>query len=168
MAVACGAIIFRRNPKIIWSRTSEATYGDVVMCPFNADIHDPAYKITDENEKDYCKDLFRPFTEIGDTICADEVLQNSVSPFRSDQTEMCFTIYSSDKRDIKYAKDTKHNLVAELKCIGSLIFDLRGIPGKTKYDKSVILTIDLSQTEMQLKAHHEGTGKEVKVVLDTL
>ena len=30
----------------------------------------------------------------------------------------------------------------------------------------VILTIDFSQTEIHLKAKHEKTGKEVKVVLD--
>ena len=168
MAIACGAIIFRRNPEIIWSRKAEATYGDVVARPFDTDIHDPAYKILDERGEYYCRSLFRPFTEIGDTICADEVLQNSIIPFESSQTNLDFTIYSSDKRDIRYAKDKARKLVPELTEIGTLDFDLRGISGRSKFDKRVILTIDLSQTEIQLKAHHEKTGKEVKVVLDTL
>ena len=85
MAVACGAIIFRRNPEVIWARRAEATYGDVILQRFDADIHDPAYKTIDERGDDYCRNLFRPFTEIGDTICADEVLQNSVIPFASNQ-----------------------------------------------------------------------------------
>ena len=168
MAIACGAIIFRRNPKIIWSRKAESTYGDIVLRTFNADIHNPAYKVLDERGEYYCRNLFRAFTEIGDTICADEVLQNSIIPFESNQTELTFTVYSSDKRDIWYAKDTVGKLVPELTEIGTLDFDLRGIPGRSKFDKRVILTIDLSQTEIQLKAHHEKTGKEVKVVLDTL
>ena len=168
LAIACGAIIFRRNPEVIWSRRAEATYGDIVAKPFEASIHDPAYKIIDEHGKDYCDNLFRPFTEIGDTVCADEVLRNSVIPFESDQTNLSFTIYSSDKRDIWYATDAAGKLVPELNYIGKLVFDLKGIPGKSKYDKRVILTIDLSQTEIQLKAHHEKTGIEVKVVLDTL
>ena len=168
LAVACGAIKFRRNPEIIWARKAEHTYGDVISVPFNADIHDPAYKIKDENRNDYCRNLFRPFTEIGDTICADKVLQtNSVTPFRSSMTRMEFTVYSSEKRNIWYARDKDGKLVAGLNEVGTLVFDLRDIPGKCD-DKRVVLTIDLSQTEIQLKAHHEKTDKEVKVVLDCL
>ena len=168
MAIVCGAIIFRRNPEIIWARKAEATYGDIVAVPFNDKIHDPTYKIIDESGKYYCGSLFRTFAEIGDTICANEVLQNSCLPFGSKQTEMCFTVYSSDKRDIWYAKDADKKIAAGLKSVGNLVFDLTDIPGKDKCDKRVILTIDLSQTEIQLKAHHEKTKKEVKVVLDTL
>ena len=168
MAVVCGAIIFRRNPEVIWARKAKATYGDIIAMPFNDDIHDTAHKIIDERGKCYCDDLFRAFTEIGDTIRADEVLQNTCIPFESKQTKVCFTVYSSDERDIWYARNADKKIAAELKSVGILVFDLTDIPGEDKYDKTVILTIDLSQTEIQLKAHHEKTGKEVKVVLDTL
>ena len=168
VAVVCGAIIFRHNPKLIWSRKAEATYGDDVLIGFNDNIHDTAYKVTNEDGVDYCNDLFRSFTEVGDTICANEVLQNSIIPFSRKQTNMVFTVYSSNKRDIFYIRDRAHNLVAGVKKIGKMVFDLQGIPGETKYEKRVILTIDLSQTEIQLKGHHEKTGKAVKVVLDTL
>ena len=171
LAVVCGAIIFRRNPEIIWARTAEATYGDVVTIPFDADIHDPAYKIFDERGEEHCKNLFHPFTEIGDTICADEVLQDSVVPFESNQANMCFTIFSSDKqraKDIWYVRDENNEITDGLEAIGTLHFDLQSIPGESISDKCVTLTFDLSQTEIQLKAHHDKTGKEVKVVLDTL
>ena len=168
VAVACGAIKFRRNPEIIWARKAELTYGDVVNSPFDPDIHDPAYKTKNEKGKDYCRGLFRPFMEIGDTIRADEVLQTgSVTPFRSSMTSMAFTIYSSTERNIWYARDKDGNIVSGLKEVGTLDFDLQDIPGE-KDDKSVVLTVDLSQTEIQLKAHHEKTKKEVKVVLDCL
>ena len=168
MAIACGAIIYRQNPEVIWARKAEATYGDEVCIPFDTNIHDPYYKKVDENGEDYCQSLFRPYVEIGDTICADEVLQNSVVPFDSKMTNICFTVYSSNKRDIWYTKNKNGSLVPELKKIGELVFDLQGIPGRSEYDKRVVLTIDLSQTEIQLKAHHEETKREVKVVLDTL
>ena len=168
MAIACGAVIFRRNPEVIWARKAEATYGDIIAMPFNPDIHDRAHKVIDERGQYYCRDLFRAYSEIGDTICANEVLQNTCLPFGSYQTELCFRIYSSDERDIKYAKDEDYQIVPVLKSVGNLVFDLTGIPGNDENDKTVILTIDLSQTEIQLKAHHEITGKEVKVVLDTL
>ena len=168
MAIACGAVIFRRNPEVIWARKAEATYGDIISMPFNPDIHDRDHKIIDETGQYYCRDLFRAYTEIGDTICADEVLQNTCIPFDSKQTRICFTIYSSDKRNIWYVRDANRQLAPELKSVGKLVFDLTDIPGKDKNDKTVILTIDLSQTEIQLKAHHEQTGKAVKVVLDTL
>ena len=168
MAIACGAVIFRRNPGVIWARKAEATYGDIIAMPFNPDIHDRTHKVIDEKGQYYCRGLFRAYTEIGDTICANEVLQNTCLPFGSYQTELCFRIYSSDERDIKYARDEDYEIVPVLKSVGNLVFDLTGIPGNDEDDKTVILTIDLSQTEIQLKAHHEKTGKEVKVVLDTL
>lgn len=168
LAVVCGAIKYRRNPEIIWARKAEYTYGDIIMQRFDANTHDPAYKTKDEKGRDYCRDLFRPFTEIGDAICANEVLQTgSVSPFSSSMTSMAFTVYSSRERNIWYARDVDGKLVSELKQVGTLGFDLQDIPGDYD-DKSVVLTIDLSQTEIQLKAHHEKTGKEVKVVLDCL
>ena len=168
MAIACGAVMFRRNPELIWARKAEATYGDAISMPFNPDIHDRAHKVIDERGQYYCHGLFRAYAEIGDTICANEVLQNTCIPFDSKQTEVCFTIYSSDKRDIWYVRDADKKIVPELERVGDLVFDLTGIPGEDKNDKTVVLTIDLSQTEIQLKAHHEKTGKEVKVVLDTL
>ena len=167
LAVACGAIKFRRNPEIIWARKAELTYGDVVNIPFDCDIHDPAYKTKNEEGRDYCRHLFRPFTRAGDTICADKVLQNSVIPFSSSMTKLRFIIYSSNEHNVWYAKDRNGRLVKELKEVGTLVFDLQDIPGNYD-DKRVVLTIDLSQTEIQLKAYHEKTGKVVKVVLDCL
>ena len=169
MAVACGAIIFRNNTKAIWARKAEATYGDILSAQFRADLHDPAYMITDERGERLCSSLFRPYIEAGDTIFADEVLQVSCIPLESNQPTLDFTIYSSDKRNIKYAKDKHQKLVAGLKEVGKLVFDLRGIPGKNKFEKEIVLTIDLSQTEIQLKAYHKWQAeREVRVVFDTI
>ena len=168
MAIACGAIIFRRNPEVIWARRAEATYGDILKAQFLTGVHDPAHMIIDERGEYLCDSLFRPYIEAGDTIFADEVLQVSCIPFESNQPTLNFTIYSSNKRGIWYAKGKDQKLVPELNRVGTLVFDLRGIQGRSKYDKEIILTIDLSQTEIQLKAHHEQTRKEVKVVLDTI
>ena len=164
-AVAFGAIRFQQNPEVIWARNAEYTFGCIANSPFDAAIHDPAYKLKNEEGKDYCRDLFQPFTEIGDTIRADEVLQTSITPIKSSTTNMAVTVYLSCKRNIWYARDKDGRLVSELQEVGTLLFDLQDIPG-TSNDKSVILTMDLSQTEIHLKAHHEKTGKEVKVVLD--
>lgn len=162
LAVACGAVNFRRNPEIIWACKAEHTYGYVVNSPFDAKFHDPAYKMKNEEGKDYCRDLFQPFIEIGDTIFADKVFQNSIIPFRSSMTRMAIIIYSSNERNIWYARDKDGKLVYGLKEVGTLIFDFP----RNSDDKRVILTIDFSQTEIHLKAKHEKTGKEVKMVLD--
>ena len=169
MAVACGAIIFRRNPEIIWSRRAEATYGTIVQSQFKADIHDPAYKVVKEDGNTYCTNLFQPFIEIGDTICANELLQKTFIPTKDMDTEIQVIVYSSNKREIWYAKDKDNKLAPGLKEVGTLVFDMKGIPGKNRHEKRVVLTIDLSQAEIQLKAHDEkARKKEVKVVLDTL
>ena len=169
LAVASGAIIFRHNPEAIWARKAEATYGDILSAQFHTGVHDPAYMITDERGEHLCNNLFRPYIEAGDTIFANEVLQVSCIPLESNQPTLDFIIYSSDKRDIWYAKDKDQKLRAGLKEVGKLVFDLRGIPGSNKFEKEIVLTIDLSQTEIQLKAYHKWqTHREVKVVLDTI
>ena len=168
LAVACGAIKFRHYPEIIWARKAELTFGCVVNGPFDVAIHDPAYKTKNEEGKDYCKDLFMPFVEAGDTICGDTVLQSSAILFSSSNTSIAFIINSSTERDIWYTTDKDGKLIPELNEVGKLVFDLEDIPGKSRSDKRVVLTIDLSQTEIQLIAYHEKTGKEVKVVLDCL
>ena len=169
MAVACGAIIFRRNPEIIWSRKVEATYGTIVQSQFKADIHDPAYKVVKEDGNTYCTNLFQPFIEIGDTICANELLQKTFIPTKDMDSEIQVIVYSSNKREIWYAKDKDSKLASGLQEVGTLVFDMKGIPGKNRHEKRVVLTIDLSQAEIQLKAHDEkAMKKEVKVVLDTL
>ena len=149
-------------------RKAEATYGDIFRVQFSAILHDPAHKVIDERGESLCDSLFRPYIEVGDSISADEVLQVSCMPFERNQTKLPVTVYSSAKRDLWYAKDTSKILVAGLAEVGTLIFDLREIPGRSKFDKKIVLTIDLSETEMHLRAHHETTGKEVKVVFDTL
>ena len=169
MAIACGAIIFRRNPEIIWSRKAEATYGTIVQSQFKPDIHDTAYKVVKEDGNTYCTNLFQPFIEVGDTICANELLQKTFIPTRDLDTEICVIVYSSSKREIWYAKDKDNKLASGLQEVGTLVFDTKGIPGENRQEKRVVLTIDLSQAEIQLKAHDEkARKKEVKVVLDTL
>ena len=168
LAVACGAIIFRRRPEIIWARKAEATYGDTVSAIFIPELHDPAYKTVNEDGVERCSCLFRPFVEVGDTICADNVLQNTIIPRGSEAKKMRHTIYSSNQRGIWYAKDKDNKHVSGVRKIGMLVFDLEGVTGESRHDKKVILTMDFSQTEIQLRAHHEKSKKEVKVVLDTL
>ena len=167
LAIACGAVIFRHNPEVLWFYKAEATYGDILRVPFIAGVHDPAHRIIDERWESLCDGLFRPYVKVGDRISANEVLQVSYIPLESNQTELQVTVYSA-KRDLWYAKDTSRKLVAGLAEVGTLIFDMSGIPGRSKFDKEIVLTIDLTRTEMHLRAHHEKTGKEVKVVLDTL
>ena len=67
MAIACGAIIFRRNPEIIWAHRADATYGDILRAQFHTGVHDPAHMIIDERGEYLCDSLFRPYIEAGDT-----------------------------------------------------------------------------------------------------
>ena len=122
-----------------------------------------------EDGNTYCTNLFQPFIEIGDTISANELLQKTFIPTKDMDTEIQVIVYSSNRREIWYAKDKDNKLASGLQEVGTLVFDMKGIPGKNRHEKRVVLTIDLSQAEIQLKAHDEKERrKEVKVVLDTL
>ena len=81
LAVAVGAVMWRRNPDLIKARRVDATYGIAVAITFNDDKHDPHYRFYNEEQQCYrCKDVFKVFVQKGERVQSDEVFTTALTP----------------------------------------------------------------------------------------
>lgn len=167
LAIATGAVWWRRNPEVIKSRFSEATYGIAIQLPFDKKKHNPIYKVRNEsNGKDYCKDILEVFLLKGENVNADDVFVSSLH-VPSDETEVVtLVIYSTESENVQYINSPAGDPIAQP--IGQLIIDAPN-PNKLPLKKRRIeVTISFSGTEITAKAKYELTGIEVKTVCDFL
>ena len=167
LAVATGAVMWRKNPEKIKARRSDATYG-IVICPvFNPDKHDKHYQLYHEEDKLYrCHDVLLVFLEKGELAKADEVITTDVIPYSQSSTKINITIYSTPNLGVQYVADKNgKSTVTE---IGQLLLDVPNPDNLPKEKRIVDVTMDFSGTEIQAKAKYRVTGKEVKTVCDFL
>ena len=167
LAVAQGAVIWRKDPGKIKARRSDATYG-IVICPaFDPDKHDKHYQFYHEEDKlNRCNNVLRVFLEKGELAKADDVITTDVIPYSQSYTKMNITIYSTPNLGVQYIKDKKGE--STVTKIGQLILDIPNPDNLPKRERKVDVTMDFSGTEIQAKAKYRVTGKEVKTVCDFL
>ena len=167
LAVATGAVMWRKDPSIIQTRRSDATYGIGMNIPFDTVKHDPFYKFAHpETGESRCRSVFSVFVQVGERINTNKVFKTYVIPHRQCHTSMSITIYCTKDRGVLYLKDKNYRFC--VRKIGELIIDIPN-PGDTlREDRKVYVIMDFSGTEIQAKARYSLTGKEVKVVCDFL
>ena len=167
LAVAQGAVMWRKDPEKIKARRVDATYGIAVSLLFNPDEHDEHYKFFDEEErKDRCNRVFSVFLLKGELAKAEELVTIDLAPLRNADTQMSINIYSTTKPDVQYVVDKRGN--STVTKIGQLVIDIPN-PDNLPTEKRIVdVTMDFSGTEIQAKAKYRVTGKEVKTVCDFL
>ena len=98
LAIATGAVMWRKNPSIIQSRKSDATYGMGFSIPFEPDKHDVHYRtVLDDDCGYYCDRVFSVFLQKGDFAQADEVYTIVLCPRRKQDTNVILTIYPRER-----------------------------------------------------------------------
>ena len=167
LAVAQGAVMWRKDPEKIKARRVDATYGIAVSLLFNPDEHDEHYKFFHEEErKDRCNDVFSVFLLKGELAKAEELVTIDLAPLRNADTQMSINIYSTTKLGVQYVVDKRGN--STVTKIGQLVIDIPN-PDNLPTEKRIVdVTMDFSGTEIQAKAKYRVTGKEVKTVCDFL
>ena len=167
LAVAQGAVIWRKDPEKVKARRSDATYG-IVICPaFDPDKHDKHYLFYHEEDKlNRCHNVLSVFLEKGELAKADEVVTTDLIPYSQGDTKMNITIYSTPNLGVQYIKDKKGE--STVTKIGQLILDIPNPDNLPKRERKVDVTMDFSGTEIQAKAKYRVNGKEVKTVCDFL
>lgn len=167
LAIATGAVMWRRNPEVIKSRRSDATYGIATQQLFDKKKHRSAYKVRNESEgKDYCKDILDVFLLKGEKVDLDDVFVSSLRVPSDDAEVVCLTIYSTKNDDVQYIKSPDGDL--QLQPIGQIFVET---PNPDKFPlrkRRIEVTISFSGTEITAKAKYEPTGKEVETVCDFL
>ena len=167
LAVAQGAVIWRDNPERIKARRSDATYGIGISMKFDAEKHDKHYKFyNDDDEKDYCNNIFSVFLEKEDLAKADEVYYMELVPLKQSSSNVIINIYSTPTLGVQYTVDKSGK--DTVSTIGQLVVDIPNPDNLPKNERVVDITMDFSGTEIQAKAKNRVTGEEVKTVCDFL
>ena len=167
LAIATGAVMWRKNPSIIQSRKSDATYGMGFSIPFEPDKHDVHYRtVLDDDCGYYCDRVFSVFLQKGDFAQADEVYTIVLCPRRKQDTNVILTIYSTPEIGVQYTVDKNGKM--NVRKIGELKIDVPNPDNLPLNERYVDICMDFSGTEIQAKAKYRITGEEVKTVCDFL
>ena len=164
-AIAKGAAMWRKNPEKFKARRVDATYGIGVGMKFDGKKHKEAFKIYNEDKKEYrCTDVFKVFLEKDELAKGNEVVTATITPEWKDTIHMNIGIYATSHSGIQYIKNENNELIVTL--IGELVIDVPN-PDNLPLDKrQVDVTMDFSGTEIHARAYYRVTGEEVKTVCD--
>lgn len=155
-----GAVLFGKNPKVVSSRVSALTYGITVYQRFDESKHKPEKKFTTNEGTEYCCDVFHKLVEKGESVGCDEVREHIFNPVSSDQTEISFSFFSTERLNAKYVDEWGMDQ------IGS--FTVQS-PDTTKgLDRSIRLEIKFGFTEMQATATDIESKQTQSIKLDFL
>ena len=167
LAVATGAVMWRKNPEKFKARRVDATYGIEISTKFDCNKHSDAYKYYNEDRKeDRCSSIFNIFLEKGELAKDDGVITTTLAPSYIAETTISISIYSTPQLGIQYIRDENKKLIVT--SVGELVLDVPN-PDKLPHTQRIVdITMDFSGTEIQARAHYRLTGKEVKTVCDFL
>ena len=168
LAIATGAVMWRKNPEKFKARRVDATYGIGTATTFDPKKHNEAHKYYDKERKVHCCDhIFKVFLEKGELAKANEVVTTTLIPRYEGNTIMHINIYSTPQLGIQYFMDENKKQLT-VTAIGKLVIDIPNPNNLPQSQRIVDITMDFSGTEIQAKAHYRVTGKEVKTVCDFL
>ncbi|KAK3602818.1 hypothetical protein CHS0354_026369 [Potamilus streckersoni] len=113
LAVFKGAVIFGHNPQLITSRIAKYTYGIRISPPFNAKRH-PKDKKVSVGGIDRCKDVFKKYIEVGESVKIGEAKTGKHVTIKSNQREMLLKIYASHENYPLFVTDSKCEMVGRV------------------------------------------------------
>ena len=167
LAVAQGAVLWRKNPEIIKSRLSDATYGIEISTCFDETKHDAHYRYYHrEDDMFICRSVFFPFLNKNEIANYGQVMVTSVVPLNQSNTKVFIKIYSTANSDIQYTVDK--NGESTVKEIGQLLLHVPNPKELPKSERIIDVIMDFSGTEIQAKARYRVNKDEVKTVCDFL
>ena len=170
LAVTLGAVKYRLKPDIIRSRRMDASYGTEIAPVYNSMRHRASSKRIDTNGTVRSDHVYLYYVEEEEQISSDEIVTCVLIPINNLATEVKIPIYSasSKKINIKYTTTQDGNPDPSVRKIGELRVDIPNPDNLPLKERRIELTMDFSNTEIQVRARYMVTGKEVKVVVDFL
>ena len=167
LAIATGAVMWRKDPSVIKARRSDATYGTACAIPFDGACHNKYYCFFDQEDNIYrTNNVFCVFLEANEKVSSDEIFTQTLLPSSDFSRTAEVHIYSTPSRGIQYVID--ENGKFNVRQIGKLVIDIPNPSNLPKKDRGIEITMDFSGTEIQAKAKYCVTGEEVSTVCDFL
>ncbi|XP_076120584.1 heat shock 70 kDa protein 12A-like [Alosa pseudoharengus] len=159
VAILKGAVLFGLKPKVIESRVSTRTYGIMESEHFNPSRHSRSKVHYNKDRIEYCN-VFKRLVKVGESIGCDEVREHYLTPVNSDQREMVFQFYCTEKEDaIEVDEDGMKN-------IGNFTVPMPDI--SKGMNRCVRLEVRFGNTEMQATATDMESMQTESVTLDFL
>lgn len=159
-AVVKGAVLFGWNPECIQTRRSAKTYGISTSSVFQENVHPPKFKYTDGEGNVWCDNIFCPIVTINQELQYGEKIILSYSPVTTQQTSASLKFYASDEKKVDYCTDKG---CIQLGCLEVLMRKYDGVT-----NRRIICKYDFSDTEINVTAHDETSGKYFTTTLDFL
>lgn len=158
LAVLKGAVIYGHNPKAIQERRARYTYGVRTSLPFK-EGKDPEEKKLRVKGIDYCEGKFHSHVTIGQPLkCGEAQMTQSYRPTDKDQRAITFKFFATTEKE--------PNFVTDPRCteIGNLRIELGG----SGLDRSVLVRMIFSGTELCAEAENKQTNEKIRAILNFL
>ncbi|XP_048777505.2 heat shock 70 kDa protein 12A-like isoform X2 [Ostrea edulis] len=150
LVVLRGAVLFGFDPTIIQSRICRYTYGIANQRPF-IDGKDKIEKRRKHNGGYYCDDVFDKHVEIGEMLEFGKFQEpKDYHPLNAEQVNVMLELYASTEKDPIYVDDPSCHLVG--------VMEIEVQERKPGEDGTVLVSVNFSGTELEIKAYEKRTG----------
>ncbi|KAL3878229.1 hypothetical protein ACJMK2_030594 [Sinanodonta woodiana] len=157
LVVLKGAVLFGHRPQLISSRIAKYTYGINISPPFDPTKH-PQEKRVSVGGNERCKDVFKKYIEVGESVKIGEAKTGKHITIKSNQTEMLLKIYASSEKNPIFVTDSKCEMV------GRVVVKL---PDKTDQIR-VDVKMMFGETELTVEAEEETEKAKFVAFFDFL
>ncbi|KAK3602816.1 hypothetical protein CHS0354_026367 [Potamilus streckersoni] len=157
LVVLKGAVIFGHRPQIITSRIAKYTYGINISPPFDPTKH-PKDKKVSVGGNDRCKDVFKKYIEVGESVKIGEAKTGKHVTIKSNQKEMLLKIYASPEKNPMFVTDSKCEMV------GRVVVKLPDTTDNIRVDVKMMF----GETELMVEAEEETTKAKFAAFFDFL
>ncbi|KAI4873230.1 hypothetical protein NFI96_028182, partial [Prochilodus magdalenae] len=144
MAVVNGAVMFGMRPNVVESRISVFTYGIAVVHLFDETKHKGKSKYVSKDGAQFCDVCFHCLVKKNESVPFDDVEGFVFNPLETDQREMHFSFYCTEKETAEFVDEEGMRKIGSLSVSMPMIQKGRG--------RSVILEIKFGFTEVQATA----------------
>jgi len=158
LSVLKGAAIYSKKQKMIKSRKMRQSLGILVASKFVQGFHDDTKKIIIDGVT-FCDKIFFKFVEINETIHTNQCIKHKFTPL-SKYTDYCnLHIYGS--------RNSKAYYTDEKCCYHVGRITVKELPKyESEISRSILVTMDVSGTEIMVSAFCNETTKKLPVVLE--
>lgn len=157
LAVVRGAVAFGRDPSAIWQRICRFSYGVGSYLPFEDGEHRADLKVTSDDGKELCKNIFQSWADAGEIIGYHEIWRETYTPIITNQKGIIFEFFKSSKRNVKYIDERGVE-----KC-GCLVVEMPDLSGDK--ERAVDLEVTFGGTEIRVVGydHTSQTRRETQI-----
>ncbi|KAK3602826.1 hypothetical protein CHS0354_026378 [Potamilus streckersoni] len=157
LAVLNGAVIFGHTPQIITSRIAKYTYGINISPPFDPARY-PQDKKVSVGGYDRCKDVFKKYIEVGESVKTHEGRTGKHVTIKSNQKEMLLKVYASPDKNPMFVTEPNCEM------LGKVVVKLPDTAENMRVDVKMMF----GETELMVEAEEETMKSKFVAYFDFL